>query len=169
MRKTLKKAVGGLNKACAVLLGIDMVAMFLILLLQIFSRFVAFMPLPWSQDLIVFMLVVAVFLGTGSATAAGKQIRLEVFVDLIPEKPRNVILIVADLISIAFLAVVTWQAVSLARENITVIVGASPVTFGWYYVAVTFGAVVMVLNFLCIILDRAAVLTGKANTKEGIE
>ena len=47
MRKTLKKAVGGLNKACAVLLGIDMVAMFLILLLQIFSRF----PYSWERDL----------------------------------------------------------------------------------------------------------------------
>lgn len=169
MLKTLNKAVGGLNKACAFLLGMDMVAMLGILLLQIFSRFVAFMPLPWSQDLIVFMLVVAVFLGAGSATAAGKQIRLEVFVDILSAKPRNAILILADLIGIAFLAVVTRQAIALAAENMTVIVGASPVTFGWYYVAVVFGSVVMALNFLCIILDRVMILAGKKAGEEGAQ
>ena len=49
-RKTLKTAVGAFNKVCNLLLGIAMVAMFLVLLLQIISRFIAFVPLPWSQD-----------------------------------------------------------------------------------------------------------------------
>ena len=49
-RKTLKTAVGAFNKVCNLLLGIVMVAMFLVLLLQIISRFIAFIPLPWSQD-----------------------------------------------------------------------------------------------------------------------
>ena len=47
-RKTLKTAVGAFNKVCNLLLGIVMVAMFLVLLLQIISRFIAFIPLPWS-------------------------------------------------------------------------------------------------------------------------
>ena len=47
-RKTLKTAVGAFNKVCNLLLGIAMVAMFLVLLLQIISRFIAFVPLPWS-------------------------------------------------------------------------------------------------------------------------
>ena len=41
-RKTLKTAVGAFNKVCNLLLGIVMVAMFLVLLLQIISRFIAF-------------------------------------------------------------------------------------------------------------------------------
>lgn len=40
-RKTLKTAVGAFNKVCNLLLGIVMVAMFLVLLLQIISRFIA--------------------------------------------------------------------------------------------------------------------------------
>lgn len=48
-RKTLKAAVGAFNKVCNLLLGIVMVAMFLVLLLQIISRFIAFVPLPWSH------------------------------------------------------------------------------------------------------------------------
>lgn len=102
-RKTLKTAVGAFNKVCNLLLGIVMVAMFLVLLLQIISRFIAFVPLPWSQDLIVFLLICSVFLGACTATANNKQIRLEFFVDLLPKKLTKVILIIADLISIAFL------------------------------------------------------------------
>lgn len=84
-RKTLKAAVGAFNKVCNLLLGIVMVAMFLVLLLQIISRFIAFVPLPWSQDLIVFLLICSVFLGACTATANNKQIRLEFFVDLLPK------------------------------------------------------------------------------------
>ena len=121
-RKTLKTAVGAVNKACNFLLGIVMVAMFLVLLLQIISRFISFVPLPWSQDLIVFLLVCSVFLGACTATANNKQIRLEFFVDLLPKKLTKVILIIADLISIAFLVVVTSQAFQMTGENMHVIV-----------------------------------------------
>lgn len=119
-RKTLKTAVGAFNKVCNLLLGIVMVAMFLVLLLQIISRFIAFIPLPWSQDLIVFLLICSVFLGACTATANNKQIRLEFFVDLLPKKLTEVILIIADLISIAFLVVVTSQAFQLTGENMHV-------------------------------------------------
>lgn len=112
-RKTLKTAVGAFNKVCNLLLGIVMVAMFLVLLLQIISRFIAFIPLPWSQDLIVFLLICSVFLGACTATANNKQIRLEFFVDLLPKKLTKVILIIADLISIAFLVVVTATAAAI--------------------------------------------------------
>ena len=149
-RKTLKTAVGAFNKVCNLLLGIVMVAMFLVLLLQIISRFIAFIPLPWSQDLIVFLLICSVFLGACTATANNKQIRLEFFVDLLPKKLTEVILIIADLISIAFLVVVTSQAFQLTGENMHVIVGA----------------VGMILNFILLIVDRFADLFAKKGKEE---
>ena len=147
-RKTLKTAVGAFNKVCNLLLGIVMVAMFLVLLLQIISRFIAFVPLPWSQDLIVFLLICSVFL------------------DLLPKKLTKVILIIADLISIAFLVVVTSQAFQMTGENMHVIVGSSPITYGWYYFVVGIGAVGMILNFILLIVDRFADLFAKKGKEE---
>lgn len=155
-RKSLKTAVGAVNKVCNFLLGIVMVAMFLVLLMQIISRFIAFTPLPWSQDLIVFLLVCSVFLGACTATANNKQIRLEFFVDLLPKKLTQIILVLADIISIAFLVVVTSQAFTLAGENMHVIVGSSPIGYGWYYFVVGVGAIGMILNFFVLIVDRIA-------------
>ena len=165
-RKTLKAAVGAFNKVCNLLLGIVRVAMFLVLLLQIISRFIAFVPLPWSQDLIVFLLICSVFLGACTATANNKQIRLEFFVDLLPKKLTKVILIIADLISIAFLVVVTSQAFQMTGENMHVIVGSSPITYGWYYFVVGIGAVGMILNFILLIVDRFADLFAKKGKEE---
>lgn len=125
-RKTLKTAVGAFNKVCNLLLGIVMVAMFLVLLLQIISRFIAFIPLPWSQDLIVFLLICSVFL-----------------------------------------VVVTSQAFQLTGENMHVIVGSSPITYGWwYYFVVGVGAVGMILNFILLIVDRFADLFAKKGKEE---
>ena len=151
----IRNIVGKLNKLCGILVGIDMVAMFLVLLVQIFVRFIApELAIPWSMDMICFLLVIAVFLGAGVATANGKQIRLEIFADLLPGILKKIVLTIADLISIAFLVVVTSQCFHLGGENMNVIVGASPVNFGWYYIVVAVGSIIMIINFLVIIVSR---------------
>ncbi|MBQ6622643.1 MAG: TRAP transporter small permease [Mogibacterium sp.] len=166
IREKVDVVVGALNKVCNLLLGIVMVVMFIVLMLQIISRFVAFMPIPWSQDLITFLLVCSVFLGAGAATAKGKQIRLEFFVDLFPEKVTKIILCVADLVSIIFLVVITQQAIQMGQENIHTVMGGSLVAFGYYYMVVAFGCIVMICNFVMLILDRIAEITGKAGKEE---
>ena len=166
IREKVDVVVGALNKLCNLLLGIDMVVMFLVLMLQIVSRFVAFMPIPWSQDLITFLLVVSVFLGAGAATARGKQIRLEFFVDLFPEKVTKTILCVADLVAIIFLIVIVRQSFQMGMENIHTVMGGSLVAFGVYYFVVCFGSIVMICNFVMLILDRISEITGKAGKEE---
>lgn len=149
-----EKALGVINKINDILTGICIAFMMLVLLLQIFARFIFFIPFPWAQDVIVFTLVAGVFLGVGSATAKGKQIRLEFFVDLIPEKLRRYLLSFADAVSIAFLVVVVRQCISLGMSNLTTKVGSSPIPYCYYYFLVAFGSVIMILNFIDIIVQR---------------
>ena len=155
-----------LNRFNNILLGIDVVAMFIVLMMQVFSRFIIFVPLPWSQDLITFLLVVSCFLGAGSATARGKQIRLEFFTGLLPDKAEDLVLIIADLISIAFLGVIFYQCLMLGIDNINFVIGASLVPSGYYYFAVCYGAAVMIINFTCLIGDR---VKDMMNKRKGVE
>lgn len=166
VQNIIEKVAGGLNKICRLLLGIVMLALLLVLLLQIVSRFVAFMPIPWSQDMITFLLVCSVFLGAGAATANGKQIRLEFFIDRFPEKVTKTILCVADVISIAFLCVIFSQCMQMGAENITLKQGASLVPFGVYYYVVAFGCVVMIVNFIMLIANRIGSMKSGAEEKE---
>ncbi len=147
-------AVRALNKVCDLCLGIAIVAMMVVLLFQIISRFVAFIPLPWSQDFLTFLLVCSVFLGACSATADGKQIRLEFFVDLFPQKVRKIIYSVADVVSIVFLVKVSLDAFALGGENMRVLTGACPIPVGMYYMVLGVGLIAMAINFLNLIINR---------------
>ena len=159
--KTYDKIVRGINKVMDVLLTVVEVAMLIVLLLQIFQRFVAFIPIPWSQEFLTFLLVCSVFLGAPSATYNGKQIRLEFFVDFLPKKVSRIVLCVADLIAIVFLVIVAKDAFKLGLEYMHTIIGANPVSLGVHYMAVSIGFAVMALNFVNLILKRIPAIMGK--------
>ena len=159
--KKYNAVVGKINGVCDVFVGVSMLAMLVVLTIQIFSRFISFTPLPWSQDLLTFLLVANGFLGAGSATGRGKQIRLEFFAMMLPKKVEEVVYAAADLISIVFLGIVTKQAFELAGENMKVIVGSSPIAFGIYYLVVSFGAIVMILNFISMFINDIKKVLGK--------
>ena len=54
----------------------------------------------------------------------------------------------------------------MTGENMHVIVGSSPITYGWYYFVVGVGAVGMILNFILLIVDRFADLFAKKGKEE---
>lgn len=165
LKNVYDKFINSINKACSIALGISMLALFLVLLLQIISRFVMFLQLTWSQDMITFLLVCCTFLGVGSATGMGKQIRLEFFVDLFPKRVSALFLIAADLVSIVFVSVVAYQAIQLSGDNMYVHLGTSLVSVGIYYAVVAFGCITMALNFINLIIKNLYVLIGKETTE----
>lgn len=146
--KKLEKLVSGVNKASEFLLGVVVIIMFFILLAQIFSRFVFFIPLPSSQDLLIFFLLVSVFLGATVAVPRGKHISIEFLLMLVPERYKKLVLAVVSIISIGFLCVVAYQALTLIGMNKGASVGASPIPLGGYYFVVAVGCLLMVLNYI---------------------
>ena len=146
--RKLEKLVSGVNKASEFILGIVVVIMLFILLVQIFSRFVFFIPLPSSQDLLIFFLLVSVFLGATVAVPRGKHISIEFAIMLLPERYKKIVSAVANIVSIGFLCIVMYQALILIGMNKGASVGASPIPLGGYYFVVAVGCLLMVLNYI---------------------
>ena len=166
--KTYDNIIKWIDKVMDILLTITELTMLIVLLLQIIQRFVAFIPIPWSQEFLTFLLVASVFLGAPSATNNGKQIRLEFFVDFFPKRVTAVLLCIADLIAIAFLVIICKDAFSLGMDYIHTFIGANPVSLGVHYIVVSIGFGVMALNFVNLILKRIPTILGK-ETEEKIE
>ena len=135
------------NKVNEIMLVITLIIMFVVLLAQIFARFVFFIPLPASQDLLTFFMITSVFLGSGIAVAKGKQIALEFLVHSIPGKTRDRLITVADIISIAFLMLVVSQSREMMIKTKGALVGASPIPVSYYYLVVLIGCIIMIINF----------------------
>ncbi|MDR2180180.1 MAG: TRAP transporter small permease [Synergistaceae bacterium] len=150
----LDSGVHTVNSINNVLLVAAIVGMFFLLMLQVFARFLFYFTMVWADDVIVFLLISSVFLGSGTATAADKHIRLEFFISYFREETVRILLIIADIVSISFLAVICFQTAGLGRQALQTTVGASPVPLGFYYWVVGFGCLVMLLNFAVVLLKR---------------
>ena len=145
------RTINGINN---VLLVVAIAGMFFLLMLQIFSRFLFYFTMIWTDDVIVFLLLSTVFLGSGSATASDKHIRLEFFISFFREEAVRKLMIIADVVSIMFLGVICFQTILLGMQALRTTVGASPVPLAYYYWVVGFGCLVMLLNFLVILIKR---------------
>lgn len=148
------KAVRKINKVNEILLVLTLVAMFIVLLAQIFVRFIFFIPLPASQDFLTFLMIASVFLGSGIAVAKNKQIALEFLIDSLPVKLKNVFMIFSNVVSIAFLILIVTQAKELIIKTKGSMVGASPIPVSYYYLVVLIGCIIMIINYLDKIFEK---------------
>lgn len=148
--------VSKINKINEVLMVLAILVMFVVLLAQIGTRFVFFVPLPASQDIIMYFLVASVFMGVGTAVASGKMIAIDIVPLCLPEKGRNVLLFAADLASLVFSCVLIRQGIFMMGKTKGTILGASPFTVNLYYLLIVIGCCVMALNYFNNLLKRVS-------------
>jgi TRAP-type C4-dicarboxylate transport system permease small subunit len=79
-----------------------------VVLLQVFCRYVLGSALGWAEELSVYLLVWMVFLGAAAAAQDRSHIRVDVFVDLLPLRFRMIFRVMADLLQAVFMVVMVW-------------------------------------------------------------
>lgn len=164
-REGFDSIVQKVNKVNEVMMIVTILIMFVVLLAQIGSRFIFFVPLPQSQDIILFFLIACVFFGVGTAVSQDKMITIDLITHYLPEKKKALLLLVADVVSAAFLLVLIRQGVEMVEHTRGTIIGASPFTVDWYYWLIVIGSVVMFLNYLNNMFKRIAILRSGGSDK----
>ena len=98
-----KIAVGIIKILCIVCF----LALTISLLLMILSRNVPFInfDVMWTDEIGRYLLVYLVFLGSGLAMIDGRHIRVDFILDKLSPKPRKLLEIFNDVVTIAFCAV----------------------------------------------------------------
>lgn len=82
---------------CAVMLAVMCVVVFL----QVVFRFVIKASLPWSEELSRYLQVYITFWGTAYGIKTGAHLGIEAFTHLLPQKGRDALAIVVDIVSLA--------------------------------------------------------------------
>ena len=86
---------------------------------NIVGRYFLSASIPWAEEVMLFLMVGCVFLGSGLVGWSGRQIRMDAVVSLLPLRLRAVIELVSDLVLIAscvVLAVLAWPVVAMLAE-----------------------------------------------------
>ncbi len=167
-------------KSMLVGLGLTMTVLILV---QVFFRYVVDQSISWSEEAARYMMIWMGCLGAVVALRQGRHIGVRVLVERLPVRAyRNFIEPLVQLIIGAFLAILFWQGVKLSVFNHDQLSPALELPMLIPYAAVPVGALMMILDIVADLLEgrwptpagskadlTAAVLDGSATRDPGRE
>ncbi|WP_187149296.1 TRAP transporter small permease [Desulforapulum autotrophicum] len=92
-------------------------AMTLLILLQVFFRFVVYVPFPWSEECARYLMIWMGMLGSALALQKGRHIGVTMVMEKLPEKWHKAMTLFVQLATIGFLSVLFYQGIQFALFN----------------------------------------------------
>jgi len=119
MISQLERGAHGLMGVIRVVSGLLLVGSVAVNFANIIGRYFLAVSIPWAEEVMLFLMIACVFLNCGLVGWAGRQIRMDAFVSLLPPRPRAIVELVCELIVVAtslLLAALSWPVVSMLAE-----------------------------------------------------
>ena len=116
MTQILLRGAHGVLAVLRVTSGLLLVGSVAINFINIIGRYFFSVSLQWAEEMMLFLMVGCVFLGTGLVGWAGRQIRMDVIVSLFPQRVRHALELFSELVTIATslaLAVYAWPVIRM--------------------------------------------------------
>ncbi len=112
---------------------------------NIVGRYVFFAPLPWAEEVLIFLVVWGVFLGSIAVSYDNRHLVMDLFVQLFPSWVRGTLEVVTLVMLVGFCGFVfvqAWTIVSLmARISQVSIAAGIPMTIPYAAFLVGFGLI----------------------------
>jgi TRAP-type C4-dicarboxylate transport system permease small subunit len=115
MMDGLVKGVRWLLMVTRTLSGICLLASVAINFVNIIGRYFFSVSIPWAEEIMLFLMVGCVFTGCCAVAWEGRQIRMDVVVGMLPEKARQFLALLSELVMIATavaVAVFAWPVIT---------------------------------------------------------
>lgn len=125
-----------------IILGLIMT---ILILLQIFFRFVIYIPFPWSEECSRYLMIWMGMLGSVVALQKGRHIGVTVLMEKLPSVLQKLAMFIVRLVIIGFLFVLLQQGIEFALFNREQLSPAMEISMLIPYTSVPVGAVMMIL------------------------
>ncbi len=102
-----------------IVLGVVVTTLFATVVSNILIRYLPF-QIIWTEELAKYLFVWTIFMGVASAVKYDDHVRVSYFVDLLPPRPRILIMIAANLSFLAFAAFVAYQGWEMFLLHVTI-------------------------------------------------
>lgn len=147
------KWIDRLNKVVGIVVGLMLAVMSILIVLQIFCRFVIKYPLPWTEEAARYLMVYTVFIGASLALRNYKMIAIEVVSESLKPKARKVLRIFVMLLSIVFFVMLLVKGIDMLEIVNRQASSAMGLSMGIPYLAIPIGALLMIINAVAVIID----------------
>ncbi len=121
--------------------------------IQVFFRYVIQDPPTWTEELARYLFIWQIFLAAGVAFGRGSHIVVDALLMALPRAGKRVLLIVSNLMVLAFLLVLIWQGANMTGLTSNTFSTAMTLNMGMVYAALPVGAAVSALYVILRLLD----------------
>jgi len=127
------------------LLVVMLLAMTAVLLAQIVCRYFFQMPLVWSEEMALVLMLWITFLGAALLLESREHISIDFLVHLMPDAPRRLIERLAALLMLAFNSGLTYGAYLVVQATASSITPGMKISVAWHYGGTLAGGVLLTL------------------------
>jgi TRAP-type C4-dicarboxylate transport system permease small subunit len=156
------RVIDFINKWILLLLGVLVGVMSLVIILQISSRFVLGIPLPWSEELARLIMAYTIFIGAGVALRHQQLIAVEFLAEMLPDNPRRVLKLIINLIGIAFFVLLFVKGVEMMGKVHTQQSAALRLPMSVFYACIPIGSLLLSVNAVAVIIEMFAKKKGES-------
>ena len=146
------------NRVARFILVAASAAMAVIIFLQVLFRFSIKIPLPWSEELARYLMIWIGMMGASIALHEGRHIGVDIVVERLRGRIRQILVTVSILAVLWFLWLVVREGAHLAVQNYSQLSPAMMIPMLLPYGAIPIGGAFMLVqglrNFLRTVLDR---------------
>lgn len=124
----------------------------IVVALQVFSRYIFSIALPWSTDVIRFFFVYIIFFGAVVGVRDNRHINIDFLFRKLPVKTKNIVSITMSLAIITFLLIFFKSGLDFVINSRTQVTPYLRVSVSFYYLIIPFSAFMMfyysIFNFI---------------------
>jgi TRAP-type transport system small permease protein len=131
-----------IDRILFVTIGCLLAAMVADVAMQIVFRYVIGLPPTWSEELARFLFAWQIFLAAGLAFGRGSHIAVDALVLVMPAAGKRVLACISHSIVLAFLCLLVWEGISMARMTADTSSAAMGLNMGVVYAALPTGAII---------------------------
>lgn len=129
-------------------------AMSVIVFLQVFFRFVIYVPFPWSEESARYLMIWMGMVGAATAMRHGRHIGVTILIERLPPKASRLLAPFVALLMVGFLAVMAKEGFRLAVKNMAQHSPAMDLPMLIPYLAIPVGGALMILEILASLLQE---------------
>ena len=143
-----------LNKISIYMVVLSMLSMSIIVIAQVFARFVLLNSITWSEEISRYLMIWICFLGSAIACKYGAHICVNFILDRFPKKIQSFVSFLTNICTLIFLYFCITKSFTLIQFVIHQKSAAARISMAWAYSAVPVGCIIMAIHIILVLFEK---------------
>lgn len=159
--KLIEKISDGLDNFIRYISVVLILVMFVIIILQVFYRYVLNNSLPWTEEIARFIMVWMVFLGTSMVSKRKLNMSLDFLIKRLPLGVQKPIDILLQIYLIFFLFILFKQGIVLVESAFSQVAPATQISMKLVYLALPVGIAILLFQLVVLLIKDLKLFINK--------